>query len=113
MKRWLRRFGYLVIVIVWLMIMCFPTFAFSLAMNEQLQLGSMEGNHLRFFMVNEEAGDGVGVELTRPMLFSDCRKTSVTYRRWEGSSLQQSASFCQCFDATTGDPLPVTPDSCG
>lgn len=114
MKRWLRRFGYLAFVIIWLMVMCFPTFAFVLAANGQLELGSSPRNHLRFFMVNEEDADGLGVEWARPLLGnSSCAKTSVTYFFWEGGEANQNVSFCQCVDPLTDAPLPVDESSCG
>ncbi len=113
MKRWLRRFGYLLIVIIWLMIMCFPTFAFALATNGQIQLGSNPRNQLRFFLVQEEEADGIGVEWSRPLLGKTCSKTTVTYFLWEGSSQGQNVSYCQCFDPDSGVPLPIDENNCG
>lgn len=114
MKRWLRRFGYLLFVIIWLMIMCFPTFAFTLAMRQQLQLGGSPGNHLRFFLVQEEQADGIGVEWARPLLGQPgCTKTSINYLFWEGDAANQNVSFCQCVDPQTKVPLPTDENSCG
>ncbi|MCP4360341.1 MAG: hypothetical protein GY796_20225 [Chloroflexi bacterium] len=113
MKRWLRRFAYLLFVIFWLMIICFPTFAFTLAMREQIQLGGNSGSHVRFFLVRGEDSDGIGLELARPMLSeSNCTKISITYLFWEGRTADQNTSFCQCFDPQTRAPLPVKADSC-
>ena len=111
MKRWLRRFGYLLIIIIWLMIMCFPTFAFTLAMREQIQVGSNPRTHLRIFLVLEEDADGIGVEWARPLLGNDCTQTSVIYLLWEGNGSDQNVSFCQCFDPN-GAPLPVGNGRC-
>lgn len=113
MKRWLRRFGYLFFVIFWLMIMCFPTFAFTLAMREQIQVGNIDSSHLRVFMVVEEDTNGIGIELTRPLLSqASCQKTSVGYLLWEGGKNNQNVSYCQCFDPETDAPLPVDENSC-
>ncbi|HRQ38655.1 MAG TPA: hypothetical protein PLD25_12175 [Chloroflexota bacterium] len=103
MKRWLRRFGYMLIVIIWLMVMCFPTFAFMLAMNGQIEVGSNPRNHLRFFMVQEENADGIGVEWKRPLPGQPaCARASVTYLLWESDGQNQNTSFCQCIDPVTG-----------
>lgn len=103
MKRWPRRFGYVLIVIIWLMVMCFPTFAFTLARNGQIEVGS----HLRFFMVQEENADGIGVEWTRPLPGQpSCAKTSVTYLLWENDGGQnQNVTYCQCGDPAAGAAL--------
>ncbi len=111
MKRWLRRFGYLLFVIIWLMVMCFPTFAFVLAMNGQIEVGSNPRNHVRFFMVSEEDADGIGVEWTRPLRSPlpgqpTCAKTSVIYLLWEGGGQNQNVTYCQCVDPATGASLP-------
>lgn len=113
MKKWLRRFGYLLFIFIWVMVMCFPTFAFVLAMNGQIEVGNNPRNHLRFFMVQEENADGMGVEWTRPLPGQPtCAKTSVTYLLWEGRGPNQNVSFCQCIDATTGTALPVGEGGC-
>jgi hypothetical protein len=114
MKSWLRRFGYLLFLIVWLMVVCFPTFAFVLAMSGQIEMGSNPRNHLRFFMVQEEDTAGIGMEWARPLLNrSTCAKTSVVYLLWEGGETNQNSSFCHCYDPETAVPLPVDENSCG
>ncbi|GIK56091.1 MAG: hypothetical protein HND44_01680 [Chloroflexi bacterium] len=106
MKRWPRRFSYVLIVISWLMVMCFPTFAFTLARNGQIEVGSNPRNHLRFFMVQEKNADGIGVEWTRPLSGqSTCAKTSVTYLLWESDGQNQNVTYCQCSDPVTGAAL--------
>jgi hypothetical protein len=113
MKRWLKRFGMLIFIIFWLMIMCFPTFAFTLSRQQQLQVGNIEGSHLRVFMVIEEGADGIGFEVTRPLLTkSNCLKTSLGYFFWEGGESGQNTSFCQCTQPGTNAPLPVSENSC-
>lgn len=113
MKQWLRRFGYLLFLVIWLMVICFPTFAFMLAMNGEITLGGGPRHHLRFFMVQEEAADGIAVEWARPLLRqSNCAKTSVVYLLWEGRQDNQNVSFCHCYDAATEAPLPVGENGC-
>lgn len=99
MKRWFRRFGYLVVILVWLLIMAFPVVSFTLATRGQMQLGEDGRSHLRLFMVNADDGAGVGIEWTR-RAGDACLRTSVNYLLWEGSS--QPASYCQCSDPATG-----------
>jgi hypothetical protein len=116
MRKWLRWFGYVLFVIIWLMVMCFPTFAFVLATNGQIEVGGNPRNHLRFFMVTEEEASGIGVEWTRPLGSPlpgqpSCAKTSVSYFLWEGGGQNQNVTFCQCVDPDSGAALPV--DGCG
>ncbi len=95
------------------MVMCFPTFAFVLATNGQIEVGDHPRNHVRFFMVSEEDADGIGVEWTRPLSGQPtCAKTSVAYLLWEGNSQNQNVSFCQCIDPSTGAALPLGEEVC-
>ncbi len=113
MKKWLRRFGMILFLIVWLMIMCFPTFAFTLSRQQQIQLGNIDGSHLRIFLLIEGESDGIGFELSRPFLNkSGCLKTSLAYFFWEGGQSGQNTTFCQCYDPATNEPLPVAQNSC-
>ena len=105
-KRWLRRLGYLLFILIWLPLILFPAFAFTLAGRGQLQLGG-ESLHVRFFLVQAEEADGIGLEWVRPALRQkNCRQTTVLYYLWEGQN-NQNTSFRQCFGPVTGDPLPV------
>ena len=113
MKRWLKRGGYAVLLLIWLIVMAFPTFAFFLATNGEVQIGSEPRSHVRFFLVQEEASGGVGLEWVRgARQVDDCTRTTIRYFLWEGSSADQNVSFCQCYDPVTDAPLPVEEDSC-
>jgi hypothetical protein len=113
MRRWLRRFGYLFIFIIWLIIMSFPAVAFVLATQGQLQLGSSEQRHLRLFLLEDSEAEGVGIEWARAARgHAGCVRTSVNYIMWAGTSEQKNVSFCQCFDPRTGAPLPVDQSQC-
>jgi hypothetical protein len=108
MKIWLRRLGYLTFVIIWLAIMLFPAFAFTLSRQEQIELGRNPRNHVRFFLVLEESAEGMAVEWVRPLLTErNCSKTNVVYLFWEGGADNPNSSFCQCYDPQTEQPLPV------
>lgn len=113
MNRWLKRLSYGVLIILWLVIMAFPTFAFFLATKGEVQFGNEPRNHVRFFMVQEEASGGVGVEWVRSARqVENCTQTTLRYFLWEGSSSGQNVSFCQCYDPITDAPLPGEESIC-
>jgi len=115
LRTWLRRLGYLLFLIVWLLVMAFPAFAFFLATQGEINLGQDAQNHVRFFLVQEEEAGGVGIEWTRPFSKSEvnqnCAKTSIRYILWTGNNSEQNVTYCQCFDAA-GETLPVEQNSC-
>lgn len=106
MKRWLRRLGYLIVVIIWLVVMAFPIFAFTLAGRGEMMFGEAAGSHVRLFLLREPDAEGIGVEWTRPYRPQPaCTRTSVIYVMWQGRS--QNTSYCQCFDESSGAVLPA------
>lgn len=111
MRRWLRRFLYLAFFLLWLAVMFFPCMAFSLSMNQQLQVGASESSHIRVFLLQADENEGVGVEWQRPSsLRSPCYKTTVTYWMWAGTG--ENSTYCQCIDPQTGFSLSSTPQLC-
>ncbi len=113
MNRWLKRLGYGVMALFWLTVMIFPTFAFFLATQGEIQLGKEPRNHVRFFMVQEETSSGVGVEWVRNVRQTvNCSRTTIRYLLWEGSNSDDNVSFCQCYDPATDAPLPLEENSC-
>lgn len=105
MKKWLRRFTYLLIIIVWLFFMSLPALAFFVSMNGQVQIGNDTRNHLRIFLLEDAEEEGVGIEWTRPIRSNhSCSRTNITYLLWEGET--EPIRYCQCFDELTGDVLP-------
>lgn len=113
MNRWLKRIGTFVLLLIWLMIMAFPTFAFFLATKGEIQLGNEARNHIRFFMVQEETSNGIGLEWVREAQQVDhCTQTAIRYFLWEGNSDGQNVSFCQCYDPVTDAPLPAEESNC-
>lgn len=106
MKRWLWRLGYLLALIIWLMVMAFPIFAFTLAGRGEMMFGEPTGSHVRLFLLREPDAEGVGVEWTRPYSSQPtCTHTSVTYIMWEGRN--QNTSYCQCINENNGADLPA------
>ncbi|WP_420627851.1 hypothetical protein [Candidatus Leptofilum sp.] len=113
MKRWVKRLGYVLLIAVWLMIMAFPTFAFFLATRGELQFGDDPRRNIRFFMVQEEASNGIGLEWVRDARrVENCSQTSIRYFLWEGNGRNQNTKFCQCYDPASDAPLPVEESSC-
>jgi len=111
MNPWLRRSVYLVIILAWLLVMAFPTFAFLLAMRGQLQFGDDNGRHIRIFLLQDQDAEGVGVEQQRLLREpAGCRQTSVRYFMWSGEG--ENITFCQCFDPVTNAPLPTEGQVC-
>ena len=109
MKRWLRRLGYFIGLILWLVLMAFPFVAFTLATNGELKIGSE--SYLRLFLVQEAEANGIGVEWRRELFQPDnCLRTSVSFLMWEGES--EGVTFCQCFDPVTNEALPVAGGAC-
>ncbi len=111
MKIWLRRIGYLLVILVWLVIMAFPITAFVLSTRGEINLGSNPRQHVRLFMVQEEDTNGVGMEWARPSGRNrECTLTSINYFLWDGQG--EPTSFCQCYDPATGDPSSATIGRC-
>ena len=112
-KQWLKRFGCFLLIILWLMAMIFPTFAFVLAGTGQIELGNEQGTHVRFFMVNEEDASGIGVQMKRPSSGENqCYQNNLIYLLWEGDATGQNSSFCTCYDPNTNASLPVVENIC-
>jgi hypothetical protein len=94
---WIRRLGYAAVLLVWLIVMAFPVFAFIMATKEEIQVGDPQGNHLRVFLLMEQDSQGIGLEFSRMSGHEEgCYQSSVRYFLWEGSG--ENATFCQCID---------------
>lgn len=110
MKLWLRRFAYVLAVLLWLIVMSFPVVAFVLATQQELQIGSDAGTHLRLFLVQEAETEGVGIQWTRPGGQTDnCFQSRLTYLMWEGEG--EKATYCQCYDEN-GNTIFSSPNAC-
>jgi hypothetical protein len=111
MKRWLRRIVYALLIALWLLLMLFPFTAFILATRGEIQSGSAPGTHVRIFLLQESEEKGVGLEWSRSAKQEErCYRSRVFYFLWEGEA--ENVTYCQCFDAVTGEGLPTRPASC-
>lgn len=85
--------------------------AFVLAAREQIQIGQPNEPHLRLFLLQEESGEGVGIEWQRQIGQADgCAKTTVSYFLWEGEA--ENITYCQCYSTETGSLLPPEETMC-
>lgn len=108
---WLRRFVYLLLLLLWLGVISLPLFSVLLAARGELQLGDDPRRHLRLFLIQERDTQGIGIEWARPLREeAACYRTRLTYLMWEGRG--ENVSFCQCLDEPGGAPLPAPPDLC-
>ncbi|MFN2221957.1 MAG: hypothetical protein ACK2UH_05365, partial [Candidatus Promineifilaceae bacterium] len=67
----LRRLVYLIVIILFLVVMTLPIFAFVLAARGELMIGSDQGNYLRLFMVNTDQAEGIGLQRVRQSAASE------------------------------------------
>jgi hypothetical protein len=116
MRRWTRRAGYLLIILLWLILVSFPVVAFFLATQGQIQIGDSDSG-LRLFLLQERDTQGLGLQWSR---FYDngepssagqppgeCTRTTLRYFLWEGDAAGQNLDYCQCRDRQTQEALPV------
>lgn len=109
--RWLRRFFYFFLFVIWLSVMLFPCMAFSLAMNQQVQVGQSERSHARVFLLQDEGNEGVGVVWKRPFLAqTGCYKTSVSYLMWQG--VGENVTYCECLDLQSNNLVRLAAPDC-
>lgn len=110
-KLWLRRLGYVLIILVWLVVITFPFFAVFLASQGEVRLGEDPQRHVRIFLIQERDLQGVGIERARPLRdTTSCFQTRLSYLMWEGEG--ENVSFCQCMDPANGAITPAPPGVC-
>lgn len=110
MRRWSRRLVYLLLLLLWLLFISLPFFAFTLAGNKQIELGDPSGIYLRIFVLQEKDSEGVGVEFARPYAPApSCHQTEVRYFMWVGTG--EDVTYCQCLDDLS-QPLSATAGPC-
>lgn len=97
MRPWLRRLLYLLLILLWLLVMSLPVFAFVLATQHQIQVGSEPERNLRLFLIQERGSEGIAVQwMGAPSTDDHCAQGRVIYLMWEGEG--ENARFCQCYD---------------
>lgn len=90
--KWIRRLVYLVLILIWLAIMIFPTVAFTLA-----RRGEMNMFGRRAFLLQTDTFAGVGFQWERNVRGEPaCEQVVVVYVAWEGEG--EPAVSCACTD---------------
>ena len=94
-----RRLAYAAIILVWLVIMCFPMLAFVLAVSGEVRLGDLERGHLRVFMIQEDSNQGLGYQWARKTSDNPiCYESTVKYLLWRRDETALDVRYCRCGD---------------
>jgi hypothetical protein len=94
-NEWGRRFGCLLLLLLWLIIMSLPLLTVVLVRQGQIQVGRPESSQVRLFLLQERQVEGVGLEWSRPRRQEPgCRQTSVIYFMWRGQG--ENVRFVTC-----------------
>jgi hypothetical protein len=94
-----RRLLYLGIILLWLIVMCFPITAFVLATRGEIKIGNNLQSGLRIFLVQGEEAQGVGFDWSRRLKENpQCSKTIVRYLLWEGGDENFNIDYCLCYE---------------
>lgn len=115
MKRWSRRIGYLLFILLWLILVSLPVVAFFVATQGQIEIGDSRSG-LRLFLLQDTNNQGLGLQWTRNYNNPEaagqspgqCSRTTLRYFLWEGEASGQNADYCQCYDPQTQQPLPLS-----
>lgn len=103
-----RKLGYALFALVFLIIMSLPIFAFVLAARGELMVGSDQGSNIRFFLVNSAEAEGIGIQrLRNSSAADDCMQGSVRYLLWEGQTDGLNADYCTCYSEQNGQSTTV------
>jgi hypothetical protein len=114
-NRILRNLGFILFIIVWLLVMTLPCFAFVLASRGELSWDRSEHDWDRIWLLQERNQKGLGYQAER--VISDqsssggpiCVRNSVRYFLWQGTDTNTNTDYCECFasDGTsTESPCP-------
>lgn len=94
-----RRIFYLGVILLWLIVMCFPITAFVLATRGEISVGDSVHSGLRIFLVQGEEAQGIGLEWSRRLRENpQCSKTVVRYLLWEGVEENINIDYCLCYE---------------
>ncbi|MBA3870016.1 MAG: hypothetical protein H0X30_12790 [Anaerolineae bacterium] len=101
----LRRIGCGFGLVIWLVLLLFPCVAIALVSQGEItvQLGSVPGQNLRIWLIQDATQRGVGI--ARPSVHTDnstnvCLQTDTSFLMWMGKGA--STSYCECY-AHEGD----------
>lgn len=94
-----RRLIYLGIILLWLLVMCFPIVSFVLATRGEISVGDSIRSGLRVFLLQEDDAQGIGLEWSRRLRATpQCSKTIVRYLLWKGEGYEFNTDYCICYE---------------
>jgi hypothetical protein len=100
-----RRVAYAGVIVIWLIVMCFPITAFLLATRGEIRLGSTNLSGIRIFLISEVNAKGVGFQWNRQLPDDpECIKTSLMYLLWDGNESGINTNYCWCYDLSGQTP---------
>ncbi len=103
----MKRLLYAFLLVLWLIAIAFPFFAFALAGKGELQVGDANGRYARAFLLSSEEAEGVGFVFAG--LDGDCQESTLFYLLWEGEA--ENGRYCQCRN-DNGERISATEGSC-
>jgi hypothetical protein len=113
----LRRWGCIVVTIIWFIILLTPCFCFAFASRGEIsiRLGDIPGQSFRVWLVSESQQRGVGI--SRPSVVASsaagqmCLQTDVSFVLWAGS--EDATTYCECFAQSANSTWDVVRNSQG
>ncbi len=103
----MKRLLYALLLVVWILAIAFPFFAFALAGKGELQAGDTNGRYIRTFLLDSDEAEGIGFVIAG--MDGDCQESSLFYLLWEGEA--ENGRYCQCLN-NDGEKLSATEGSC-
>ncbi len=103
----LRRFGCIVLLVVWFAILLLPCFMIALAVQGEIVLtqGDIPGQQIRFWLIMETRNRGIGISSASVIGDAEtdvCVQTTVNYVLWQGTENETSV-YCECFTRDSSD----------
>ena len=106
----MKRVLYALLLLLWILAIAFPFFAFALAGKGELQMGDENSRFVRAFLLDTDEAEGVGFVWTG--MDGDCQESTLVYLLWEGDgSRSENGRYCQCVNSD-GEQLSATEGSC-
>jgi hypothetical protein len=112
-RRWLRRAGYTLGCLVWLVVMFLPCLGFMLAVRGEFTWQRGEFAQDRLWLIQEIDERGLGYSAARVTRNEEavdgpiCVRTRVRFLMWRGTA--EPVEYCECYTAGTHEPAGACP----
>ncbi len=103
----MKRLLYALLLLVGILAIAFPFFAFALAGKGELQMGDENGRFIHTWLLGSDDTEGIGFLWTG--MDGDCQESTLVYLLWEGEA--ENGRYCQCVNSD-GEKLSATEGSC-